>query len=305
MTIKALNKIPIATIHQAFLEAFADYAVPIQMPLPKFREMMQTRDLNPEYSFGYFNNDRLIGFILCGYREIDNRKYCYDGGTGIVKDFRRQGIGNTLLRALIADFGRKGIHGLLLEVLEHNHAALDLYLKNGFQKTRRFKCFERERQEMKSDARTVQHPYAIDTDIGNYRRLDCTKYLTFKPSWQNDRISIANAAAHYEYVAVALQNEVIGYGLIHKISGDIPQIGIRNEGKDQGLEALIVANLVKRTQSERIAFLNVEENDYLEAKLVALGFRNFVNQYEMKLDFERYEGMPQNHPPRLSHDNEV
>ena len=282
MQIKTLANVPVETVHQAFVAAFSDYEVPIAMPLEKFQEMMQTRDLNPEYSYGYFDNNRLVGFIICGYREINHRKFCYDGGTGVIKDFRRTGIGEELLKESIRQFKHQGIQGLILEVLENNQAAIDLYAKNGFQKIRKLKCFESQKNEIGGAA--IPADCTTDENIANYRRLDYMKYMTFQPSWQNEKQSVENVIANYAYVSLLHQNEVMGYGLIHKLRGDIPQIGVLDPWKDKGLEAVIVSRLVERTQSDRITCLNVQENDYLKPKLAELGFTNFVSQYEMKLE---------------------
>lgn len=79
-------------------------------------------------------------------------------------------------------------------------------------------------------------------------------------------------------------NKVVCYGLIHKTMGDIPQIGILDEWKNRDFEQMLIGRLAQLTASERITVLNVEEGNYLGEKLRNLGFKNFVNQYEMILE---------------------
>jgi len=70
-------------------------------------------------------------------------------------------------------------------------------------------------------------------------------------------------------------------GFIHKTRGDIPQIGILEEWKNWGLEARLFAELARQTTSEKMIVLNVEESKYLSDLLRKLGFKNFINQFEM------------------------
>jgi hypothetical protein len=43
----------------------------------------------------------------------------------------------------------------------------------------------------------------------------------------------------------------------------------------------IVSALCRHTESTVLKYLNVEENSLIESYLINLGFRNFINQYEM------------------------
>jgi len=72
--IRNLTGTPVEKIHKAFVDAFSDYEVKLDMPLEKLVEMMKTRDLNPAFSVGCFDGEKLVGFILTGYREINGQK---------------------------------------------------------------------------------------------------------------------------------------------------------------------------------------------------------------------------------------
>ncbi len=146
LQIKVLTGTPVEKIHEAFTDAFSEYEVRIDMPLEKLVEMMKTRDLNPDFSVGCFDGDLLVGFILTGYREIAGQKVCYDGGTGVIKAYQRKGIGEMMLKELLQFLKGKGISRFVLEVLENNTPAINLYEKYGFVKTRKLHCFEIEKQ---------------------------------------------------------------------------------------------------------------------------------------------------------------
>ncbi len=278
---KSLKNNSVETIHQAFIDAFSDYEVQIQMPLDKFVEMMKTRDLNPEYSIGCFDGKKLVGFIVCGYREIDNKKVCYDGGTGVIKEYRRLGIGETLLKNLLVFLQEKKIDLFVLEVLENNTPAINLYEKSGFRKTRRLECFEINKDLINIKFR-IELSFASDYSLLN--GLELNNYLPYIPTWQNHLKSIENVKDNYIFRAIQNEKQVVCFGFIHKSKGDIPHVGILNEWKNKGLESELISELALQTKSEKIIVLNVEENNYFGEILRKAGFKNSVNQFEMILE---------------------
>jgi len=281
MQIRSLREVPFETVHAAFTEAFSDYEVQIQMPFEKFLAMVKIRDLDLEYSIGCFDGEKLVSFIVCGYRTVGGKKYCYDGGTGTIKEFRRKGIGSDLLRRLLEDLKHRNIDSLVLEVLESNVPAIELYKKHGFITTRRLECYECKSSEMKF---LPDHDFQISKDAGIHKTIERKKFYLYEPSWQNADRSIENAIEKYAFVSLLKNDSVIGYGFISKAGGDMPQIGILDGWREMGLEAVLIRELSKETASERVTVSNVAENNYLGVKLKELGFNNFINQLEMKLD---------------------
>ncbi len=280
LQIKTLSETSVETIHEAFIDAFSEYEVPIDMPVEKLREMMVTRDLNPDWSVGCFDAEKLVGFILTGYREKDGVKTCYDGGTGVIKAYQRKGIGEMMLKELLQLVKEKGVSRFVLEVLENNTPAINLYEKYGFAKTRKLQCFEIEKQKLRpvpdrGFGVSVVNPATV---VENEE-----KYNLFTPTWQNEIQSIINVKENYTLVSLSCTSRVLCYGYVHKTKGDIPQIGILEEWKNWGLEAHLIAELAKHTKSEKLIFLNVEENNYLAEVMQKLEFGNFVNQFEMIL----------------------
>jgi ribosomal protein S18 acetylase RimI-like enzyme len=281
LQIKLLNGTPVEKIHAAFIDAFSEYEVPINMPIEKLQEMMVTRDLNPDFSVGCFDGDLLVGFILTGFREINGQKVCYDGGTGVIKAYQRKGIGEMMLKELLLLLKEKGFGRFVLEVLENNNPAINLYEKYGFGKTRKLECFEIEKQQIRP---VPDRGFGITVTNPATPFQSEELYRLYTPTWQNETRSVLNGCENYTCVSLASSGKILGYGYIHKTKGDIPQIGILDEWKQWGLETHLVAELSKYTDSEKIIVLNVEENNYLSGVLQKLGFKNFINQYEMVLE---------------------
>jgi ribosomal protein S18 acetylase RimI-like enzyme len=281
LQIKLLTGTPVEKIHAAFIDAFSEYEVPINMPIEKLQEMMVTRDLNPDFSVGCFEGEKLVGFILTGYRETSRQKICYDGGTGVIKAFQRKGIGEMMLKELLVLLKEKGVSRFVLEVLENNTPAINLYEKYGFAKIRKLHCFEIEKQNLRP---VPDRGFGISVFNPATILENNEIYSLFQPTWQNENQSVLNVKENYTFVSLACTGRVLCYGYIHKTKGDIPQIGILEEWKQWGLEAHLLNELAKQTESQKLIVLNVEENNYLGETLLKLGFSNFVNQWEMVLE---------------------
>ena len=101
MKLQNLCNTSIDTIHKAFIDAFSEYEVKIDMSIEKLNEILLTRDYDPLLSIGCFEDDRLLGFILAGYRSIDNKKCCYDVATGVIREYQNKHIGSILLKELM------------------------------------------------------------------------------------------------------------------------------------------------------------------------------------------------------------
>lgn len=282
LQIKSLTGIPVEKIQEAFVDAFSEYEVPIVMPLEKLKEMMVTRDLNPDWSVGCFDGEKLVGFILTGYREINEQKVCYDGGTGIIKTYQRKGIGELMLKTWIQKIKEKQIGSIVLEVLENNIPAINLYEKYGFTITRKLHCFEIEKQNLQS---VPDRGFEISVAIPAKIIENEDKYRLFTPTWQNANRSILNVNENCTGVTLSCSGRVLCNGYVHKTKGDIPQVGILEDWKQWGLESHLINELAKHTESNKLLVLNVEENNYLAETLLKLGFINFVNQFEMILKF--------------------
>jgi len=280
LRVKPLTGTSVEKIHAAFCDAFSAYEVKLDMPVEKLVEMIKIRDLNPDFSVGCFAGEMLVGFILTGYREINGQKVCYDGGTGVIKTHQRKGIGELMLKELMLILHEKQISRFVLEVLENNTPAINLYEKHGFAKTRKLECFEIAKNELRP---VPDRGFGISVTNPAILVENEEMYRLFMPSWQNEIQSVLNVAENYTCVSLLCTNRMLGYGFIHKTKGDIAQIGILEEWKHWGLEAHLFAELAKYTTSEKLIVLNAESGNYLGETLRKLGFSNTVNQWEMDL----------------------
>jgi ribosomal protein S18 acetylase RimI-like enzyme len=136
-----LEGISIEELHRAFLNAFSDYQVNVKLPLSEFQEMLQRRGFVQNASIGAFQNDKLVGFVLNGIRDWNGRLTSYDLGTGVIEMYRRQGITSNMFQNSKQLLQKMQVEQYLLEVIQTNTSAVQLYKKQGFSTLRDFECF--------------------------------------------------------------------------------------------------------------------------------------------------------------------
>lgn len=275
---KTLNETSLEILHKAFLEAFFDYQVKTDLPFWKFEQMLLRRGYNPDISMGAFDNDRLVGFVLNGYRNWIGKPTVYDLGTGVIPEYRRKGITSDLLLHIRKLLKEKQVEQYLLEVIKSNQSAFQLYKKQGFEIQREFSCFHLEKDKfIPGTICKVERVERIETE-------QFKEFWDFEPSWQNSVASVEAVPEAFNFFVARFNNTIAGYGIIDKVSGDIPQIAVNRDYRGNGIAYGIMTELLKSTGSGKVALLNVETNSTpIESFLNKLGFVYYVGQYEMLL----------------------
>ena len=280
-TYKILDNTELSKIHQAFVEAFSDYQVKMDLPFSKFDNMIKRRGFIPELSIGAFDNEKLIGFVLNGARMWNGKFTAYDLGTGVIPDYRKKGITSEILKNVKDLCKENNIESYLLEVLQNNTGAVELYRKQGFQTTRDFDCYYLKKEDFLS---------SISAEIKNVESLNINQWeeiqnlWDYNPSWQNSIDSINVFPDKFSYSIVTVENKIIGYGVVDKVTGDVPQIAVSKEHRNKGIGKSIISDLFKHTEANKLSLINVDyRDDNFKSFLVNAGFVNYVSQYEMIL----------------------
>ena len=170
----------------------------------------------------------------------------------------------------------------LLEVLQPNQAAFELYKKQGFSIARSFGVFKLDKSAYvsKPSAHTVE--YVPGLEMHDWKRF--SSFQDFNPSWQNSIDSINAIRDAFQYAVVRMDNKTVAYGLIDKQTGDIPQLAVHREYRRKGIAGSIIAALVESTRGSRVRVINVEDAcEEMKLFLHNEGFEQYVSQYEMVL----------------------
>ena len=123
-------------LYDAFTEAFSDYIIPFALTETQFRNHINLNAVDLERTVGCVEGDRLVGFSLNGFGLWDGKPTVYDAGTGVIPDFRRQGVSEAMFELMLPIFKESGIEQCLLEVIATNTGAISLYEKWGFHTVR-------------------------------------------------------------------------------------------------------------------------------------------------------------------------
>lgn len=279
---KTLEDINLEVLHETFVKAFSDYQVKIDLSFSKFEEMMKRRGYVSELSVGAFKDDELVGFILNGVRYWDDKLTSYDTGTGVVYDHRKQGITSAMFKYSRDIMINRNVEQYLLEVIKENTVASELYKKQGFEVTRSFQCFQMEKEKYNPITTTeVKEVDNFTLEEWNYVK----SFWDNKPSWQNSIDSVNDASNTFIYLAVFSENNIVGYGIIDKKTGDIPQIAVDKRYRGKGMGRSIITALIKYTEADSIRVINVDDkNNTLKEFLSNIGCEEIVSQYEMILN---------------------
>lgn len=282
---RTLENVDVKIIHEAFVKAFSDYQVKMDLPLWKFQQMLVRRGFAPEKSIGAFKDDYLVGFILNGYREWKGKPTIYDLGTGVVPKYRKQGLTTNMFLKIVELFKTEEVEQYLLEVLQENTSAYELYKKQGFEITRAFTCYKLDKAQYRPiKTYEIEHVDRFSADEWEQVKL----FWDFQPSWQNSVDSINALSEAFVYSIVRVDGKIAGYGVIDKKTGDIPQLGVDKSLRRKGIARSIMTDLINNTEANNIFVLNVENQaSTVKNFLSSLGFAHYTDQYEMLLDLKR------------------
>lgn len=266
-------------IYQAFLKAFSDYPVHMDMSFAQFEKMLKRRGFDPHVSVGAFDEDCLVGFILNGCRKWNGKATAYDVGTGVIPQFRKQGITKHMLHIAKQQLSDSGTEQYILEVLTSNPSAANIYRKNGFTAQREFLCCQMERGKDRSDP-IYQAEHILNPDWELFE-----SFWDFPPSWQNSISSVEALKENFMISVVRTNNQIVGYGIIDQSTGEIPQIAVDKNWRRKGIGGSILADLIEQTDSGQIKILNMDTRSKALLHFISsAGFYPTVHQYEMKLD---------------------
>lgn len=119
--------------HLLFNQGFKDYLVPMNLTFDAFVGRFGNEGLSANLSIVAFDENEPIGFVLQGMREVDGHLISWNGGTGIVPEYRGKKIGAELMREAEKILIENGVTLATLEALTENKPAIKLYEKCGYE----------------------------------------------------------------------------------------------------------------------------------------------------------------------------
>lgn len=133
LTFKKLSSIKFEEAHALFNRGFEGYMVPMNLTLDQFIGRFGNYGLSSNLSIVAFVGDEPIGFVLQGIREEAGQIISWNGGTGIVPEYRGKQVGEKLVRKAEKLLRENNVTIATLEALTENSPAIRLYEKCGYQ----------------------------------------------------------------------------------------------------------------------------------------------------------------------------
>lgn len=124
---------------EAFTVGFSGYVVPMNVTVPSLRLRIERDHVDLDESRVYFEGGKPAGILLIGRRGDVSRV----GAIGMGPTIRGKGFGRSVMLEAIEAAKARGDRRLVLEVINTNERARDLYLSLGFAITRTLVGFDR------------------------------------------------------------------------------------------------------------------------------------------------------------------
>lgn len=270
MKIHNLSTTSFDEVISCFLSAFDGYFVTLPQSKEYWKERFSTARVDWELSFGMFEGDKLVGFIINGIDRHDGVLTAYNTGTGVLPEYRGKHIIQKLYAHAIPVLKKKRIIKCLLEVIVENEKAKKVYENIGFEVTRTLRSYK---GTLDADA---GDEYEVES-VSYQKILDLELYDSKLYSWDNSAEAVKKAEENTEsHLIIDGENEPSGYFTI-----DRSQNILQMESSDKHFNGLLDA-ISEVATTIQIKNIPVDRTELIEV-LLARGFENTVNQYEMEL----------------------
>ncbi|MFC4411404.1 GNAT family N-acetyltransferase [Chungangia koreensis] len=257
---KSLDTLSFKEASELFNKGFEGYSIPMSPPLDAYVARFGNEGLSPECSVVMLEDEKPIGFVLQGIREVDGKKISWNGGTGIIPSHRGKGLGRQLMEGAEQVLREKGVHISTLEALSMNEPAIRLYQSVGYD-------IEDQLLFLEQEGRIEYSPAAIATErFPAFQAIGASIFNPVVP-WQIDPANTPKVGG--EVLVAKRGNDVIAAVLFRKRQTNGKEIeGITlfqavAEETDEGLSALkaLLAEAMEFTKPVKRTTYNFQIGD--------------------------------------------
>ena len=252
------------------LTAFSNYFVVLPDDVNYWKARYKAAQIDWSLSFGMFDDDNLVGFIINGIDLHEGKRTAYNSGTGVLPEYRGRAIVDQLYEHALPEFQKEGIQKCLLEVICENERALKVYKRIGFRSRRKLFSFKGELPDIST--------YPQLQNVTFEEILESGSYKAFNYSWDNlakpVEISEVNKKSFF---VTSEEGQSLGYFVLGP-NGQVVQI----EASEESDISEVLKAIGKVTPALRFGNIPDHRKQLLN-DLRSLGFENTINQYEMEM----------------------
>ncbi|WP_439881451.1 GNAT family N-acetyltransferase [Pontibacter sp. MBLB2868] len=280
LRLTTLKEQDMPVLRQTFLEAFADYLVPIKLSAEQFAVKRKREGVEPAFCVVAFDGPKMVGFIITGLGEWKGKPTAYNAGTGVIPAYRNQKLTQKLYDYLIQKLKECSIEQCLLEVIQENTPALKSYQHVGLAITRSLDCFRALKNDLLLQApapETLRIAKAGKPAWGAYQ-----EWWDMMPTWQNSVNAVKRTLKDVIILEAWTEGETpVGYIIFYPKSGSIVQFAVDNRHRGSGIGSALLREAVKLTETTHLLLINVDT--------VATGFSAFIKRRHFQLFLSQYE----------------
>ena len=133
ITYKPMSSMCLEDAHRLFNRGFEGYLIPMNISLDAFVARFGKYGLSPALSVVAYDGMEPIGFVLQGIREANGQNISWNGGTGIIPEYRGRTLGQRLMQEAERLLTEQHVNVATLESLSENTVAVALYERCGYQ----------------------------------------------------------------------------------------------------------------------------------------------------------------------------
>jgi ribosomal protein S18 acetylase RimI-like enzyme len=278
MEIRSLKDTTNDELYVAWEDAFKDYER--TWTRDELEVLLSRRGYRREFSFGAFDNGKLVSFTLNGIDLYNGVYTAYDTGTGTMEAYRGKGLAPRIFEHSLPFLREAGCEQYILEVLHYNEKAIAIYKAAGFKVLREINYFVQPMESLALNAKVLPAGFEItDTTID---KLLMSSFWDFTPSWQNSFEAIGHVPDDFVIKGVFGEGRLIGYGIIEPGSGDITQLAVEKKHRRKGIGSAILKALLRYNRHPAVKVINTDRsNAAVTAFVENNGIPNIGWQYEM------------------------
>ena len=176
---------------EAYNHTRVDYIVPMPMNAAKLREYVEIYDIDMTASAVAVDGNEILGLAMLGIRQ----KRAWITRLGVIRSNRRRGTGQGIVEHLVRQACERDAAYIIIEVIENNTPAYELFSKNGFKDTRDLLVLRRPPYDLESN------PEIELTKLDKTAALELLKTRRSTPSWLDEYESLVNAGSLAAYQA--------------------------------------------------------------------------------------------------------
>lgn len=275
ITFQSLASTDIETLLQCFNESFKNYYVPLQLTKEQLADKIYGDAIDLKLSFGAFDNNQLVAFILTGVDTVDDQLVAYNAGTGVLPGYRGRKLSYSLYEYSIQQLKNHGIKKCILEVIDQNMPAIKTYGNIGFSTKRKLISYKGKPEcitDPSIEIKPIQQPdWKMVEEMCDWQRSWQYNNNTLKRIWNNYTMLIADA-----------DNNAEAYCIVSFKNGRIAHFG--SSSNDPRFLSSLFAHLGE-TLDTPLIIINIDEKaEAANTFTSSIKLEKFIIQNEMEMD---------------------